>query len=53
MQETRVEGQPVAAHVGAPCAERQNPTMRRFTRLASALGKGAENHAHMVALHAT
>jgi len=52
---TRIEGRPADKHVSTSYSERQNLTMRmsmrRFTRLANAFSKKAENHAHMVALY--
>ena len=53
IRKTRVEGKPDKAHVSTSYAERQNLTMRRFTRLTNAFSKKAENHAHMVALYTT
>lgn len=44
-------GKPDMEQVGTSHIERQNLTMRRFTRLTNAFSKKAENHAYAVALH--
>ena len=46
-----VEGSPDRRHISTSYVERQNLTMRRFTRLTNAFSKKLENHAHAVALH--
>ena len=53
IRKTRVEGKPDPDHISTSYVERQNLTMRRFTRLTNAFSKKAENHAHMVALYTT
>lgn len=54
-EKKRIEGRPDPDHISTSYAERSNLTMRmhmrRFTRLANAFTKKAENHAHAVALH--
>ena len=50
-KKVRVQGHPDMAHVSTPYVERQNFTMRRFTRLTNAFSKRVENHAYAVALH--
>lgn len=51
----RVEGRPDPAHISTSYAERSDLTIRmhtrRFTRLANAFSKTAENHEYAVALH--
>ena len=55
IRKRRIKGSPDPAHVSTSYAERNYLTMRmsmrRFTRLTSALAKKVENHAHSVALH--
>lgn len=46
-----VSGSPDPIHVSTSFVERQNLTMRRFTRLTNAFSKKIENHAAAVALH--
>ena len=50
-RKARVEGEPDPAHVSTSYSERQNLTMRRFTRLTNAFSKKIENHVQMVALY--
>ena len=50
--ETRVvTGNPDFDHVSTSYIERQNLTMRRFTRLTNAFSKKVENHMHAISLH--
>lgn len=44
-------GKPDKKHISTSYVERQNLTMRRFTRLTNGFSKKVENHAHAVALH--
>ncbi len=46
-----VTGTPDPKHVSTSYVERQNLTMRRFTRLTNAFSKKIDNHAYAVALH--
>ena len=46
-----VMGNPDPQHISTSYVERQNLTMRRFTRLTNAFSKKIDNHAYAVALH--
>jgi IS1 family transposase len=46
-----ISGVPEHKHVSTSFVERQNLTMRRFTRLTNAFSKKLENHEHAIALH--
>jgi hypothetical protein len=51
IKKTAKIGKPDAKHVSTSYAERQNLTMRRFTRLTNAFSKKYENHCHALALY--
>jgi hypothetical protein len=46
-----IAGNPNPKHISTSYAERQNLSMRRFTRLTNAFSKKVENLAHAVSLH--
>jgi IS1 family transposase len=46
-----VTGHPDRKHVSTSFAERQNLSMRRFTRLTNAFSKKVENHGHAIAIY--
>jgi len=46
-----IEGDPDRDHISTSYVERQNLTMRRFTRLTNAFSKKIENHIHMLSLY--
>ena len=47
----RVRGRPDIKHVSTSYVERQNLSMRRFTRLTNAFSKKVENHHHALAIY--
>ena len=46
-----ISGNPDIKHVSTSYIERQNLTIRRFTRLTNAFSKKIENHCYAIALH--
>ena len=50
-KKTRLNGKPDPKHISTSYVERQNLTMRRFTRLTNAFSKKVENHMHAISLH--
>lgn len=51
LEKDAISGNPDESHISTSLVERQNLTMRRFTRLTNGFSKKVENHRAAVALH--